>query len=172
MYAYFAAKIDVSKVDIVHLQERLPTLARLLESCGDGMYKMDYTQDFSEMVDRNALVAHLLANGFEIQGSGIPSNKGTILDNTSSVGDHVCTWLHEARGHTARTKIYNKVVSQFEAGEVNETFGGHLADYVDCPNQHICGGHSSTLRYKREAAQGQKCPTTASIPCPPKQARR
>ena len=137
VYAYFVAKIDVSKVDIVHLQERLPTLARLLESCGDGMYKMDYTQDFSEMVDRNALVAHLLANGFEIQGSGIPSNKGTILDNTSSVGDHVCTWLHEARGHTARTKIYNKVVSQFEAGEVNETFGGHLADYVDCPNQHM-----------------------------------
>ena len=89
------------------------------------------------MVDRNALVAHLLANGFKMQGSGIPSDKGTILDNTSSVGDHVCTWLHEARGHTVRTKIYNKVVSQYEAGEVNESFGGHLADYVDCPNQHM-----------------------------------
>ena len=49
------------------------------------------------MVDRNALVAHLLANGFKMQGSGIPSDKGTILDNTSSMGDHVCTWLHEAR---------------------------------------------------------------------------
>ena len=36
-----------------------------------------------------------------------------------------------------RTKIYNKVVSQFEEGEVNKTFGGHLADYVDCPNQHM-----------------------------------
>ena len=36
-----------------------------------------------------------------------------------------------------RTKINNKVVSQFEAGEVNEIFGGHLADYVDYPNQHM-----------------------------------
>ena len=40
-------------------------------------------------------------------------------------------------GHTVRTKIYNKVVSQYKAGEVNESFGGHLADYVDCPNQHM-----------------------------------
>ena len=108
------------------------------------MYEIDYTQDFFEMVDRNTLVSHLLANGFERQGSGRCSDKGTILDNTSSVGDHVCTWLHEARGYTVRTKIYNKVVSQFEEGEVNKTFRGHVADYR---------GHSSTLRYKREAAQ-------------------
>ena len=133
VYACFVVKIDVSEVEIAHLQERLPTL----ESRGDGMYEIDYTQDFSGMVDRNALVSHLLANGFERQGSGSRSDKGTILDNTSSVGDHVCTWLHEARGHTVRTKIYNKVVSQFEAGEVNEPFGGHLADYLDCPNQHM-----------------------------------
>ena len=101
------------------------------------MYVIDYTQDFSGMVDKNALVSHLLANGFERQGSGRCSDKGTILDNTSNVGDHVCTWLHKARGYTVRTKIYNKAVSQFEAGEVNETFGGHLADYIDCPNQDM-----------------------------------
>ena len=137
VYACFVVKIDVSEVEIAYLQEHLPTLARLLESRGDSMYEIDYTQDFSRMVDRNALVSHLLANGFEMQGSGIHSDKGTILDNTSSVGDHVCTWIHTARGHTARTKIYNKAVSQLEAGEVNETFGGHLADYVDCLNQHM-----------------------------------
>ena len=137
VFACFVAKVDVSAVEIVHLQERLPTLARLLESRGDGMYEIDYTQDFSGMVDRSALVSHLLANGFPMQGSGEYSDKGTILDNTRSVGDHVCTWLHTERGYTVRTKIYNKVVSQFEAGEVNETFGGHMADYVVCPNQHM-----------------------------------
>ena len=136
-YACFVAKVDVSEVDIAHLQERPPTLARLLESRGDSMYEIDYTQDFSGMVDRNALVSHLLANGFAMQGSGIHSDKGTILDNTSSVGDHVFTWIHTARGYTVRTKIFNKAVSQFEAGKGNETFGGHLADYVDCPNQHM-----------------------------------
>ena len=148
MYAYFLAKIDVSGVEIAHLQECLPMLARLLESRGDGTYQIDYTQDFSGVVDRKALVDHLQANGFEIQGPGILSGKGAILDNTSSVGDYVCTWLHEARGHTARTKIYNKVVSQFEAGEV---FGGHLADYVDRPNQHM------RRTFERPAVQARGC---------------
>ena len=110
LYVFFVVKIDVSEVEIAHLQERLPTLARLLESCGGGMYEIDYTQDFSGMVDRNALVAHLLANGFETQGSGSRLDKGIILDNTSSVGDHVCTWMHEARGHTVRRKIYTKLI--------------------------------------------------------------
>ena len=137
VFACFVAKVDVSAVDIGHLQERLPTLARLLESRGDSMYEIDYTQNFSGMVDRNALVSHLLANGFAMQGSGEYSDKGTILANRRSVGEHVCTWLHTERGYTVRTKIYNKLVSQFEAGEVNETFGGHLGDYVDCPNQHM-----------------------------------
>ena len=59
VYAYFVAKIDVSEVEIAHLQERLPMLARLLESRGDGTYQIDYTQDFSGVVDRKALVDHL-----------------------------------------------------------------------------------------------------------------
>ena len=109
VYACFVAKVDVSEVDIAHPQERLPTLARLLESRGDSMYEIDYTQDFSGMVDRNALVSHLLANGFEMQGSGIHSDKGTILDNTSSVGDHVCTGYTQKgdtqRGQRSTTKL-------------------------------------------------------------------
>ena len=36
-----------------------------------------------------------------------------------------------------RTKVYNKIVSNFEAGEVQEHFGGHLVDYVDCPNERL-----------------------------------
>ena len=115
------------------------------------MYEIDYNQDFSGMVDRNALVFHLLANGFERQGSGRHLDKGTILDNTSSVGDHVCIWIHTARGYTARTKIYNKALSQFEAGEVNETSGGHLADYVDCPNQRMRG------TFENSAVQARGC---------------
>ena len=40
-------------------------------------------------------------------------------------------------GYTVRTKAYNKVVSNFEAGEIRKPIGGHLADYVDCPNEHL-----------------------------------
>ena len=86
-----------------------------------------------------------------MQGSGEHSDKGTILNNTRSVGEHVCTWIHTAIGYTVRTKIYSKVVSQFEAGEVNETFGGHLADYVDCPNQHL------RRTFKHPAVQARGC---------------
>ena len=68
VFACFVAKVDVSEVEIALLQERLSTLARLLESRGDSMYEIDYTQAFSGMVDRNVLVSHLLANGFAMQG--------------------------------------------------------------------------------------------------------
>ena len=48
------------------------------------------------------------------------------------------TWISATEeGHTTRTKIYNKVVSNFEAGEIREPVGGHLAEYADCPNQHL-----------------------------------
>ena len=68
VFACFVAKVDVSEVEIALLQERLSTLARLLESRGDSMYEIDYTQAFSGMVDRNVLVSHLLAKGFAMQG--------------------------------------------------------------------------------------------------------
>ena len=70
--------------------------------------------------------------------AAIGANEQTILENTDSVGEHVCTWISTtAEGRTARTKIYNKVVSNFEAGEIHEPGGGHLADYADCPNQRL-----------------------------------
>ena len=48
-----------------------------------------------------------------MQNSGKYSEKSCILDNTNRVGGHVCTWRHEVDGHRARTKVYNKVVSQW-----------------------------------------------------------
>ena len=70
--------------------------------------------------------------------SAIQAENPTILDNTDSVGKHVCTWVcRNKKGNTVRTKIYNKIVSNIEAGEVREPVGGHLADYVDCPNEHL-----------------------------------
>ena len=46
--------------------------------------------------------------------------------------------LHQTRnGHTTFTKFYNKVLCQFEAGNVRESFGGHLAHYVDSTNRHL-----------------------------------
>ncbi|MEW8580964.1 MAG: hypothetical protein AB2570_04580, partial [Candidatus Thiodiazotropha endolucinida] len=141
-FAIFVAKVDVSEVEIDSLQARLPKLRKLLLGKGYGLYSIDYTQDFSGTLDRQSLVAHLEKLGYRIQGdpNDALANRDapTVLDNTKSVGNHVCTWIGTgASGYTVRTKLYNKVVSNFEAGEVREQMGGHLADYVDCPNEHL-----------------------------------
>jgi hypothetical protein len=138
----FVEKVDVSDVPIDELLSALPSFQRHLRGYGFGLYSIDYTRDFSGVLDRETLVAHLRdTHGFREQGdlaAAMGEDVPTILDNTGSVGNHVCTWVQTApHGYTVRTKLYNKVVSNFEAGEVRQTFGGHLADYVDCPNAHL-----------------------------------
>ena len=50
---------------------------------------------------------------------------------------NVCTWIANAGNDSTVGKIYNKIVTNFEARDVCERVGGHLADYVDCPNKHL-----------------------------------
>ena len=57
-------------------------------------------------------------------------DKGYILDNTGSIGDHVCVW-------TMQTKSYNKLVSQFETRRGLGSFRGHMADNANCRNKHL-----------------------------------
>ena len=90
----------------------LHVFEKFLEGYGYGIYSIDYTQDFSGVLDREALVGKL---GFRKAGdfcTAIDEKELTILENTNTVGEHVCTWISTtAEGRTARTKIYNKVVS-------------------------------------------------------------
>ena len=130
------------EIPMDELQASLPAFKRQLLAHGYGLYSIDYMQDFSGVLDREALADHLCAfEGFREQGDlaammceGMPM----ILSNIDSVGEHVCTWVGSSEaGYMVQTKLYNKVVSNFEAGKVHEPIGGHLADYVDCPNQHL-----------------------------------
>ena len=137
----FVAKVDVSEIPM-GLQASLPAFIRLLLAHGYGIYCIDYTQDFSGVLDREMLVDHLCASeGFREQGdlaSSMRTDVPTILANTDSVGGYVCTWVHTSKlGTRSDRKAYNKVVSNFEAGEIREPIGDHLADYVDCPNDHL-----------------------------------
>ena len=124
--AYFVAKVDVSELAMEKLQKGLPAMRRLLMSVGCGLYQIDYTQDFSGTLVRPALVQHLVrVHDFFQQGQfAFPENGGCNLDNTDSVGDHVCTFVQTRNGRTASTKFFNKVVCQFEAVDVRESFGG------------------------------------------------
>lgn len=138
---FFVAKVDVSEIPIDELQSSLPAFERQLSANGYGIYSIDYTQDFSGVLERKVLVQYLRSEGFHLQGdfvSALEAENPTILENTKSVGEHVCTWIdRNETGNTVRTKTYNKIVSNMEAGEVRESVGGHLADYVDCPNKHL-----------------------------------
>ena len=74
----------------------------------------------------------------ELQGERPPENpQGCILDNTGSVGDHVCTFVQTIGGRTTATKLYNKFVSQIEAGDVRGQFGGHMSGVVASTNDHL-----------------------------------
>ena len=61
------------------------------------------------------------------------------MDNTNSVGDNVLTYTYteEETGVYYRVKLYNKIVSNFEAGAVRTRMGGHLADYVFSSNKRL-----------------------------------
>ncbi|MEW8689135.1 MAG: hypothetical protein AB2556_25215 [Candidatus Thiodiazotropha sp.] len=77
------------------LQVSLPAFERLLLAHGYGLYCIDYTQDFSWVLDQEALVDHLCASeGFHEQdnlAAAMRADVPTILANTGSVGDHVYT---------------------------------------------------------------------------------
>ena len=136
--AHFVAKVDVSELELGVLQE-LPAMQRLLEATGFDLYQIDYTQDFAGTLDREALVQHLgHEHDFAHQGEfAFPGEGGRILDNTDSVGAHVCTFVQTRNGRRTATKFYNKDISQIEAGEIRESFGGHLVHLVDSTNQHL-----------------------------------
>ena len=106
---------------------------------GIALYQVDYTQDLSGTLDRKALVQHLEEkHRFAYQGQEPPQNpQGCILDNTSSVGNHVATFVWTTGTRALSTKFYNKLVSQIEAGDVRGTFGGHMSGLVASTNQHL-----------------------------------
>ena len=137
--AYFVAKLDVSELPFEALQAGLPQLQRQLVANGMALYQVDYTQDFSGTLDREELVRHLEEeHHFCYQGEPAKENtQGCILDNTDSVGNHVCTFVWSAGKRAISTKFYNKLISQIEAGDVRGQFGGYMSVIVASTNQHL-----------------------------------
>ena len=92
--ACFVAKLDVSKVPIQKLHRHLHTFQKHLLAIGYKLYCVDYTQDFSGTLSRTNLISFLMSQGYQLQGTqGAAFNERTILENTSSVGNNVCTWI-------------------------------------------------------------------------------
>ena len=137
--AAFVVKVDVSNIPIEKIHEHIHDLEIRLLGIGYYVYCIDYTQDFSGTLCRKDLVDYFLSNyDFKIQGEDIYTNaKYTILNNTSSVGRNVFTYIHQENKNIHRVKFYNKIASNFEAGEVRSCMGSHLADYVYSSNKRL-----------------------------------
>ena len=110
---YFVAKIDLSQAGIGKQQKSLPALCRLLESRGDEILPNRPRARPLRSARKKKAGRASARKWVRMQNSGKYSEKSCILDNTNRVGGHVCTWRHEVDGHRARTKVYNKVVSQW-----------------------------------------------------------
>ena len=131
-FAVFVVKVDVSNIPIQELQKYIKELEQALYTIGYYIYCVDYTRDFSGTMDKEELAKYLIEVGdFREEGDISNTEKtNTILNNNSSVGRNVLTYLRRERGNLLRVKFYNKIVSNLEAGEVRSNFGGHIYDYV------------------------------------------
>ena len=138
-FAVFVVKVDVSNIPIQELQKYINELERSLSTIGYYIYCVDYTRDFSGTMDKQDLIKYLLEDGdFREEGDTSNMDKNNIiLNNSSSVGCNVLTYMRKDGDSMRRVKFYNKIVSNLEAGEVRNNFGGHIYDYVYSSNERL-----------------------------------
>ena len=138
-FAVFVAKVDVSNIEMEELQKYTLELEKFLNLYGYFIYCVDYTRDFSGTMDKKELIAYLLEEeNFKMEGETSDiEHENIILNNSSSVGANVLTYLRKENNQTIRIKFYNKIVSNFEAGDVRQSFGGHLYDFVYSSNERL-----------------------------------
>lgn len=65
------------------------------------------------------------------------TRRSTAHPRSSKTARALATTSTTFEGYTIRNKVYNKIVSNYEAGEIRGEFGCHLADYVACTNTHL-----------------------------------
>ena len=138
-YAVFVVKIDVSNIPIQELQKYIKELEQALFTIGYYIYCVDYTRDFSGTMDKEELIKYLIEEeDFKQEDDNFNTEKtNVILNNNSSVGRNVLTYLRREEKNLLRIKFYNKIVSNLEAGEVRNLFGGHIYDYVYSSNERL-----------------------------------
>ena len=137
--AVFVAKVDVSNIEMEELQKYTLELENFLNLYGYMVYCVDYTRDFSGTMDKEELTRYLREEeNFKMEGESLDmDNENIILNNSSSVGRNVLTYTRKENNQNLRVKVYNKIVSNFEAGDVRQSFGGHLCDFVYSSNERL-----------------------------------
>ena len=149
----------MSNIPLEKIQNNILDLEIKLFGISYAIYCVDYTQDYSGTMQRCKLINYFLENlPFRMQGcDGAIDAEYTIFDSVQSVGRNVLSFIHENRKtkNLHRVKLYNKIVSNFEAGEVRSCMGGIWRIMYILPTKDY-GKYSKRKKYNKEDLQGWK----------------
>lgn len=134
---YFIAKLDVSELDMEQLQKGLPAMWHLLGTVRFALYQIDYTQDFSGVLDHPALAHHLVdTHEFSRQGDvAFANSSGCILDNTAILA----TTFSPLAKCTTDTQCRPSSTTKLSRSSRWETFGGRLVHYIHSTDNTFAG---------------------------------
>ena len=134
---YFIAKLDVSELDMEQLQKGLPAMWHLLGTVRFALYQIDYTQDFSGVLDHPALAHHLVdTHEFSRQGDVAFANSSEcILDNTAILA----TTFSPLAKCTTDTQCRPSSTTKLSRSSRWETFGGRLVHYIHSTDNTFAG---------------------------------
>ena len=171
-------KVNTSRLTLKKVLDNLNKLEKRLNTLGAGLMSIDYTRDLSGVLEKERMINHFLKLGFIEQSDSEEENKKNyivneftnfktwdektiknddgetkikILDTDSTCGRNTFKYIRNTDSVCCVVKYYNKIVSNFEAGDVQKKIGTHLAEYAFT---HSCDHLEKTFRHPDVVERG------------------
>ena len=167
-------KVNTSRLTLKNVLDNLKLLEDRLNSLGAGLMSIDYTRDLSGVLEKERMIKHFLKLGFIEQSESEEENKKyyivneftkfktweektvknddendiknkvKIIDSDTTCERNTFKYIRNIGPVCCVVKYYNKIVSNFEAGDVQKKIGTHLAEYAFT---HSCDHLEKTFRH-------------------------
>ena len=174
-------KVNTSRLSLKKVLVNLNKLEKRLNVLGAGLMSIDYTRDLSGVLEKKRMIEHFLKLGFIEQTNSKEENKNNyiineftrfhtweektvnnedededkfkikIIDSDSTCGRNTFKYIKNIGSVCCVVKYYNKIVSNFEAGDVQKKIGTHLAEYAFT---HSCDHLEKTFRHPDVVERG------------------
>ena len=149
-------KVNTSRLSLKKVLDNLYKLEKRLNVLGAGLMSIDYTRDLSGVLEKKRMIEHFLKLGFIEQTSSEEENKKyyiineftrfhkweektikdgeetedklkiKIIDSDATCGRNTFKYIKNIGAVCCVVKYYNKIVSNFEAGDVQKKKLGHI----------------------------------------------
>ena len=174
-------KVNTSRLTLNNVLKNLNLLEERLNLLGAGLMSIDYTRDLSGVLEKERMIKHFLKLGFIEQSNSEEENKKSyivneftkfktweektlkdddendfknqvkIIDTDTTCGRNTFKYIRNIGPVCCVVKYYNKIVSNFEAGDVQKKIGTHLAEYAFT---HSCEHLEKTFRHPDVVERG------------------